>query len=81
MLLVTPPEDAEMTTEPSSPWVCVAVARPPETVTKLVSLEDQLAKAVMSTEPLQVVAVALNGNDCIPGLGLKVSLVGLIAID
>lgn len=79
--LVTPPDDAEITTVPFIPAVCVAVAKPAETVTKLVLLEDQLAKEVTSTVPLQVVAFAVNWKDCIPGLGLKVSLGGVIAID
>ena len=80
-MLVTPPDDAEIITGLSIPAVCVAVARPPETVTSLVLLEDQTAKEVISTSPLHVCAVALNGKDCMPGLGLKVSLVGLIAMD
>ena len=80
IVLVTPPDDAEIITGLSIPAVCVAVARPAETVTSLVLLEDQTAKEVISTLPLHVVASALNWNDVVPPL-LKVSLVGLIVMD
>lgn len=44
-------------------------------------LEDQTAKGVISILPLQVVAIAVNCWDCSRGLGPKVTLVGLIAMD
>ena len=75
-----PPDDAEIVTGLFWPAVCVAVATPPETVTSFVLLENQLAKEVISTVPLHVVAFAVNVAVVIPPL-VKVAVGGLIAID
>lgn len=75
-----PPDDAEITTGLSWPAVCVAVATPAETVTSFVLLENQLAKEVISTAPLHVVAVALNVAVVVPPL-VKVAVGGLMAMD
>lgn len=59
-LLVIPPAEAEIVIVPFAPVVCVADTSPAATVAIVVLLEVHVATEVMSTEPLQVTAVAFN---------------------
>jgi len=75
-----PPDEADIVRVPSAPVVPVGVTKPAETVAMLVLLEVQTAMVVMSTEPLQVAAVAVICWLVVPPL-LSVKLVGLSVID
>jgi len=57
----------------------VAVTTPPETVAMAVLLEVHVATLVISCEPLQVAAVAVN--EVVGALAVMLPLVGAIVIE